>query len=182
MRVYQYDRMGLYTGRSRETDRARGWDPRSETPTPPPEVGEGQEVQWRGHVWVVIEELPESTRRREAERRMREVHAKAQERESVGLTHGGRHIDTDPASVQRLMGAAVENVRGRGRGRRWPNRRGEVLDLDASEVDEVADRVGDYLDAVRRHAADLTEQIQEAEDPRTPDLDSGWPDPGEYSD
>lgn len=112
---------------------------------------------------------------------VQQVRREARHRESLGLTYKGHHIDTDPESVARLTSATVQAGRDSSRDRTWRNSRGERVSLTAEEVKDLADRVDDYIQAVLQREDELLEELEQADDPLEVDLDSGWPDPGDYS-
>lgn len=66
--AYVTDQHGIYTGESFRFTTRRGRKPNWVT-TEPPEIPDGKMAQWRGHVWVLVDQVPPSDLVRERKRK-----------------------------------------------------------------------------------------------------------------
>ena len=101
MFVYRTDDNSIWTGESREVAPKQGRH-RREIPHEPPALAEGQYAQWRGHVWVVLDEYPP-----EPAPTPEQVNAERDRRLALDFTFAGQTFQRDAVSVQRISGAAT---------------------------------------------------------------------------
>ena len=174
MQVYPTDGNGVWTGEVRTVLPKGGWK-RKEITTSPPTLSDGQYAQWRGRSWEVFDEYPVDPVK---ESMRANVAALRYDRENGGASFNETNIQTDRQSQSTITSAALAAQMDDTITIRWKTADGIFIELNASQIIEMAQGVRAHVQACFDREAELLDAINAAEtveELEAIDINAGWP-------
>ena len=168
MQVFRTDENGIWTGDSRQIGPKDGWQ-RNEIHHAPPVLSEGQFAQWRGHVWVVLNDYPIEPLKND---KLARLATKRWEVETNGITLNDMFIATDDRSKALIYGAKGREVSS------FKISTGTFISLTSEQTSAIAEAVSNHVQACFDREKELTALIitaENSEELNSIDINAGWP-------